>query len=170
MTTRAPRIHTADYIAWYKHITGEWQYNFAAGEIHNTRTGKPVKFHKNSNGYLTTAVRIHNTTTHILKHRAIWIAAHGILALPLDYTLEIHHKNHNPADCRIHNLQLVTLPQNRKNPHRTHGPIPPETVRELRSRRKHENISIQKLADEYALSKTTVHRLITNKTYQNIQP
>ena len=61
MTTRAPRIHTADYIAWYKHITGEWQYNFAAGEIHNTRTGKPVKFHKNSNGYLTTAVRIHNS-------------------------------------------------------------------------------------------------------------
>lgn len=131
MTTRAPRIHTADYIAWYKHITGEWQYNFAAGEIHNTRTGKPVKFHKNSNGYLTTAVRIHNTTTHILKHRAIWIAAHGILALPLDYTLEIHHKNHNPADCRIHNLQLVTLPQNRKNPQRTHGPIPPETVRDI---------------------------------------
>ena len=38
MTPHAPRIHTGDYLAWYKHITGEWQYDFTAGEIRNTRT------------------------------------------------------------------------------------------------------------------------------------
>ena len=170
MTAQTPRIHTGDYLAWYKHITGEWQYNFATGEIRNTRTEKPVKFRTNADGYLTATVRIHGKKAEILKHRAVWIAAHGILALPLDYTLEIDHINHTRTDCRIQNLRLVTLEENRRTAQRTPRPVPPDTVRELRARRAQEGLSIRKLAAEYHLTQSAVARILQNKTYRNLQP
>jgi len=170
MTSHAPRIHTGDYLAWRKHITGEWHYNFTTGEIYNTRTEKPVKFRKNADGYLVATIRIHGRKADILKHRAVWIAAHGILALPLDYTLEIDHINHNRADCRIKNLRLVTLAENRRTSRPAQNHVPPDIVRELRTRRTQENITIRQLAMEYLLSETAVSRILRNITYRNIQP
>lgn len=165
MTPHAPCIHTGDYLAWYKHITGEWQYDFTAGEIRNTRTAKPVTFRPNADGYLITTVRIHGRNTTLLKHRAVWIAAHGILALPLDYTLEIDHINHDRTDCRIHNLRLVTVAENRRSSRKKQGPVPPDTVRAIRTRYAAGGISIRALAAEYLLSAAAVSRIIRNRTY-----
>lgn len=170
MTPHAPRIHTGDYLAWYKHITGERQYDFTTGEIRNIRTAKPVTFRPNADGYLITTVRIHGRNTTLLKHRAVWIAAHGILVLSLvDYTLEIDHINHDRTDCRIHNLWLVTVAENRRRSRtKKQGPVPPDTIRAIRTRYAAGGISIRALAAEYLLSAAAVSRIIRNRTYTGI--
>ncbi|MDV0442853.1 HNH endonuclease signature motif containing protein [Methanorbis rubei] len=163
MTRPTIAIHAGDVIAWMKFATGAWDYNVARGTIMNRRTGRPVAFHQNGDGYLRATVTIRGKVIDILKHRAVWIAAHGILGLPLDYSLEIDHINHDKTDCRIKNLRLVTGKENRNGPHP--GKLAPETVREIRRRFAEQAVSYRTLAEEYRISQASVSRLIRGKTY-----
>ncbi|MDU9376449.1 hypothetical protein McpSp1_10670 [Methanocorpusculaceae archaeon Sp1] len=156
MKPKNPEIHTPDYLAWRKFATGDWIADIAAGEIINRRTGKPVPFSKNPNGYLIVSVRIGGMQTGILKHRAIWVAAHGILGLPLDYTLQIDHINHDKTDCRLENLRLVTAQENNRS---KPGRIPDAIVDAIRSRYVAKHVTCRQLAAEYGVSPGTVSRI-----------
>ncbi len=159
---KTPQIHTSDYLAWQKYASGEWDYNVTTGTIHSRITGQPVPFRKTRSGYLITTVLVHGMKATILKHRAVWIAAHGILALPLDYTLEIDHINHDKTDCRLINLRLIPPGENRRT--RT-GSILPADAREIRRKYDTGTETIQDLAMEYFLSRYAVSRLVHRKTY-----
>ncbi len=161
----APCIHAGDYAAWYKHATGEWIYDFASGQITNRRTGRLVPFRVTPAGYLEATVKIKGVQIHVLKHRAIWVAAHGLLALPIDYALEIDHINRNKCDCRLENLRLVRSEVNHSN---TIPYLDADTVREIRRRYRTEPVSQAKLAGEYGICVDTVRNLINRKTYRGI--
>lgn len=160
-----PLLHAGDYAAWYKHATGDWIYDFAGGQITNRRTGRLVPFRLTPDGYLEASVIIKGIRIHIRKHRAIWIAAHGILALPIDHALEVDHINHNNPDCRLENLRLVRPEINRRN-------RPPQLsaniVRTIRQRYREEPISMACLAREFGVSRNTISRIIHRTTYRSI--
>ncbi|MCZ0860977.1 HNH endonuclease, partial [Methanocorpusculum sp. MG] len=161
----SPILHAGDYAAWYKHATGDWIYDFAGGQITSRRTGRLVPFRVTPDGYLEASVIIKGIRIHIRKHRAIWIAAHGILALPIDYALEIDHINHNRTDCRLENLRLVRPEVNRRN---RPGLLSDDTVRTIRRRYREEIISMAELAREFGLCRKTISRIIHHKTYRSI--
>lgn len=161
----APRIHAGDYAAWYKHATGEWIYDFINGQITSRRTGRLVPFRVTPDGYLIADVIIKGVRIHIRKNRAIWIAAHGLLALPVDYALEVDHINRNRYDCRLENLRLIRPEINRQN--RTRH-LQDSTVRTVRRRYASGDITQTALAREYGISRATAARLITRKTYRNV--
>lgn len=160
-----PILHAGDYAAWYKHITGDWIYDFTHGQITSRRTARLVPFRLNRNGYLETSVRIKGMRIHVLKHRAIWIAAHGILAIPIDYALEIDHINHKRTDCRLENLRLVRLEENRRN---RMNPLSDATVQEIRRRYREEFVSMTELARDFGISRTSVSSLLNRKTYRGV--
>jgi len=161
----APILHAGDYAAWYKHATGEWIYDFAHGQITSRRTGRLVPFRVTPDGYLETSVLIKGIRIHVRKHRAIWIAAHGILALPIDYALEIDHINHSKTDCRLENLRLVRPEVNRMNrPDR----LSDDTIRTIRRRYSEEPVSMTKLAREFGVCPCTISRIINRRTYRSI--
>lgn len=164
-----PRLHIGDYAAWYKHITGEWLLDAAAGEFINRKTGKPVRFKKENEGYLRANIRIKGVAVTILKHRAVWIAAHGILALPLDYALEVDHINGDRTDCRIKNLRLVTREENLSSRPGYQKLFTPKEVRTIRKRYQEEDITQKALANEYGVSITTIRRLLSNISYRSVE-
>lgn len=160
-----PILHAGDYAAWYKHATGEWIYDFAHGQITSRRTGRLVPFRVTPDGYLEASVIIKGIRIHIRKHRAIWIAAHGILALPIDHALEIDHINHSKTDCRLQNLRLVRPEINRMNsPNR----LPDTIVRTIRRRYAEEKISMTELAREFGLCRRTISHIINRRTYRSV--
>lgn len=158
-------IHAGDYAAWYKHATGEWIYDFTAGQITSCKTGKIIPFRINRNGYLEASVIIRGVRIQILKHRAIWIASHGILTLPLDSALEVDQINRDRTDCRLENLRLIDsrikLPGNRKR-------FSDTTAREIRRRYNQEKISMEKLAHEFGVARSTIASLIHYVTYRSV--
>ena len=158
-------LHAGDYAAWYKHITGDWIYDFTRGQITSRRTGRLVPFRLDRDGYLEASVRVKGMRIHVRKHRAIWVAAHGILAIPIDYALEIDHINHNRTDCRLENLRLVRFEENRLN---RRNPLSDATVQEIRRRYREEFVSMTELAREFGISRTTVSSLLNHKTYRGV--
>lgn len=163
-----PRLHIGDYAAWYKHATGEWLLDAANGEFINRRTGKQVKFTKEKSGYLRTCIRIKGVTVSIFKHRAIWIAVHGILAIPLDYGLEVDHINGNKTDCRVKNLRLITSAENLSSRPGYRRLLEPEEVRAIRKRHAAGGVTGKALADEYGISESTITRLLRSVTYRSV--
>ncbi|MDU9376537.1 hypothetical protein McpSp1_11590 [Methanocorpusculaceae archaeon Sp1] len=160
-----PLIHAGDYAAWYKHATGEWIYDFASGQITNRRTGRLVPFRVKPNGYLEADVIVKGVRINVRKHRAIWVAAHGILAIPVDYALEVDHINHNRFDCRLENLRLVRPEENRNNRVRF---FDDPAIREIRRRHREESASFTELAREFGVCHTTISRIVKRLTYKEV--
>ncbi|MDV0441708.1 HNH endonuclease [Methanorbis furvi] len=161
-----PGIHLGDYLACEKYTSGQWIFDLSAGEIYSRRTGGPVPFRKQSNGYLTTSVLHKGVRTDILKHRAIWVVANIRFGLPVDASLEIDHINHNKTDCRIQNLRLVTHLQNeRAKP----TALSPETVRTIRKLYAAGGVTQERLAVQFGISRHSVSRIIRWVTYTEVE-
>ncbi len=160
-----PYLHAGDYAAWYKHATGDWIYDFAYGQITSRRTGRLVPFRVTPDGYLEASVIIKGVRIHVRKHRAVWIAAHGILALPIDHDLEVDHINRNRTDCRLENLRLVRPEVNRTN---RPNHLSDDTIKEIRRRYAAETISMAGLAREFGVCSDTISRIISRRTYRSV--
>lgn len=164
MTRRVACVHTGDYVAWRLFVTGRWLFDVAAGVIYSRRTGQPVRFSAGRDGYLRTKVQIHGMSVSLLKHRAVWVVAHGVEALPLEYGLEVDHVNHDRADCRLENLRLVTRAVNSQS-----RPccLSPAEGREIRRRYDAGGMSVEGLAMEFGMSYSAVLRLVRRRTYRD---
>lgn len=161
-----PGIHLGDYLACEKLTHGEWIIFAHKGEIHSTKTGKPVPFWKNSEGYLYTTVRYKGITTTVLKHRAVFVMANVRFGLPIDASLEVDHINHDKEDCRIENLRLVTRAENEQSkPNR----VPPNIVREIRKRYAAGGITQKELGRELGIPRGTVSRIVRYKRYARVK-
>ena len=160
-------IRSGDYAAWYLHATGRWNIDFWTGTITSTRTGEPVRFSRNSGGYLHTTVRILGMPVALSKHRAVWAIANGILALPLAYDLEVDHINHDTTDCRLENLRLLTRAENAASSRRT---IPHDIVRTIRDAYAGGGITQTELAQRHGIPRGTVCRIVNRLTYRSVRP
>ncbi len=164
MSRRVACVHTGDYVAWRLFATGRWVFDVAAGVIYSRRTGKPVRFSVGRDGYLRTKVQVQGMPVSILKHRAVWVVAHGAAALPLEYGLEVDHVNHDRADCRLENLRLVTHAVNSQS---RPGCLSPAEGREIRRRYDAGEMSVDALAMEFGMSYSAVLSLVRRRTYRD---
>ncbi len=156
-------LHTGDYAAWYKHATGDWICNAKTGEIIHRRTGKPVSFRLNNEGYLHTTARVRGKAVDVLKHRAVWTIAHGIFGIPIEYALEVDHINHDKLDCRLNNLRLITRIENCRN---RPGSISRETAWNIRIAHASGTLSRKELAEQYQVSLSTIRRILAGNSHK----
>lgn len=74
------------------------------GHLRKDGTRKEIGTYKNKGYHILNATRYPDTS----RARTIWIAVNG----PIPDGMQINHINHNTADDRITNLELVTSQQN----------------------------------------------------------
>lgn len=161
----SPALDPGDYAAWYKHVTGEWVFDFLSGQISNIRTGRLVPFRVNDTGYLAADVMVNGVRVRVLKHRAVWIAAHGLLSLPPDLSLEVDLINHVKTDCRLANLRLVRSAETGCGGNRH---FTAEEVREIRRVYAAGSVSMEDLAGRFGASQRRLARLVRGMTYRGV--
>lgn len=76
----------------------------------NTEVGRVKKLAKNPNGYMQVATSIHGKEARYWVHRLVISAFTGEL---ID-GIEIHHRDGDPENNRLSNLQVVTRKENRE--------------------------------------------------------
>lgn len=111
------------------------------------KAGQPVWNHRdvgeeriNVDGYIE--VKVAEPNRWRVKHRVIWEQHHG--AIPRGFNVQF--KNHNPRDCRIENLYLISRSDQMKNENSYYARYPKElqdvirlkgaVVRQIRKREK----------------------------------
>ena len=87
-------------------------------------------------------------------HKFIWEHFNG----EVPEGMEVNHLNHDKTDNRLSNLQLSTPKEN--NRHRRYCKLTMDLAKEIRLRYATENISYAKLAEDFKVSKTTIHDVI----------
>jgi len=163
-----PGVRLQDLVIMTKLTERDWNADLAKGDIISTRTGEPLRFSTDEHGYQTTSVRFRGRRVNVLRHRAVYIAGacRTFKDLPADFDLQVDHINNDLTDCRFENLRLITA---RENNHpksgyllRIFGTDEVESMRE----RYAAGVSPRVMAEEYGVSRTTIWRIVTLRTYK----
>lgn len=80
---------------------------YSTGHYHFHR-GRRMKLNRDRYGYLHFSTTFKNTRVDKSAHRLVWASFYG----PIPDGLQINHKNMDPSDNRLENLELVTPSQN----------------------------------------------------------
>ena len=163
-------LRIADRVILSRILAGTWRVDAENGEIISRNTGKPMSFSRKNNGYRSTHVRYKGFRVDITKHRAVYIGGtcQTMDDLPVDLNLHIDHINGNIEDCRLANLRLIPCWDNnhplsgRKQRIFTDG-----QVADIR-RRYAEGEPPRVLAAEFGVAKSTIHRIVTRRTYAEV--
>jgi transposase-like protein len=144
---------------------GRIKVDFNTGKIYSTRQrgkyGQEIELNgADCNGYI-----VHNITYDGIKkqcraHQIVWIAANGLY--DKDY-LMIDHINRDRKDNRLINLRLVTAKDNRDNSTPYNGKLSEEERQRLLQLYLQGNNSMRELADDFGISKSRVHQIITEE-------
>lgn len=163
-------LRLADRVILSRILAGTWTLDAKNGEIISRNTGKPLKFSRQNNGYLSARVRYKGYLADITKHRAVYIAGNckTMDDLPVDLNLHIDHINGNIEDCRLENLRLIPFwDNNHPLSGRKKRIFSDEKVGEIR-RRYAEGEPPRVLAPEFGVTKSTIHRVVTRRSYAEV--
>ena len=165
-----PGLRLADRVILSRILAGTWRLDAENGEIISRNTGKPLRFRTKDNGYLSTRVRYKGYFVDITKHRAVYIAGTCKIMddLPVDLNLHIDHINGKIEDCRLENLRLIPYwDNNHPLSGRKQRIFSDEKVGEIR-RRYADGEPPRILAEEFGVNKSTIHRIVTRRTYAEV--
>ena len=163
-------LRIADRVILSKILAGKWTLDAENGEIISTKTGNPLRFSPQNNGYLSTPCRYKGYNVGITKHRAIYIAGSckTMDDLPIDLNLQIDHINGDIKDCRLENLRLIPFWDNNHPMSGFKSRIfSDEQVEDIRQRYADGEFP-RTLAAEFQVNKSTIHRLVSRKTYAEV--
>ena len=135
------------------------------GKILNV-LGQEIKQQKHHKGYLIFFEHNPEKYEHVRKKRKTWKSQRFIWIYfngEIPKGLEIDHINHIKTDNRLENLRLVTPKQNNRD--RPYCKLSMEKAEEIRRKYTHSNKSYDTLAEEYEVSKTTIHDVIKLKRW-----
>ena len=163
-------LRLSDRVILSRVLAGTWKVDAENGEIISRNTGKPLKFSRQNNGYLSMKTQYKGHNISVTKHRAVYIG--GICKtmddLPVDLNLHIDHINGNIEDCRLANLRLIPCwDNNHPLSGRKKRIFTDEQVTDIR-RRYAEGEPPRALAPEFGVNKSTIHRIVSRRTYAEV--
>lgn len=142
--------------------------------------GKPLKARKNSQGYLRVSVHKNGQRKRYFCHRLV---AKAFIPNPLDKP-EVNHKDGNPLNNNLSNLEWVTSSENKLHAYRTglRKPSPnygedcgtsklkEEDVLHIRSVAKESGryYGRKKLAKKYGVSENAIKYVVNGRTWNHI--
>ena len=159
-----------DRIILSRTLSGVWKVDKENGEVISTRTGEPLRFNKRNGGYRATCVYYQGYKVTISKHRAVYIGGtcKTMDELPVDLNMHIDHINGNVEDCRLENLRLIPYwDNNHPKSGVSHRIFSDEQVEDIRQRYADGEFP-RTLAAEFQVNKSTIHRIVSRKTYAEV--
>jgi hypothetical protein len=165
-----PGLRLADRVILSKILAGTWKLDAENGEIISRNTGKPLSFSRKNNGYCSIRARYMGFMVDITKHRAVYIAGNcrTMDDLPVDLNLHIDHINGNIEDCRLANLRLIPFwDNNHPLSGRKKRIFTDDQVADIR-RRYADGEPPRFLAAEFKVNKTTIHRIVSRRSYAEV--
>jgi len=163
-------LRIADRVILSKILGGTWKLDAENGEIISKQTGGPLRFSRQNNGYLSITTRYKGCSVDITKHRAVYIAGSckTMDDLPFDLNLHIDHINGNIEDCRLANLRLIPFwDNNHPLSGRKQRIFTDDQVGEIR-RRYAEGEGPRSLAAAFSVTRCTIHRIVSRRTYAEV--
>jgi len=142
---------------------GRLQVDFETGKIYSTRQrgkeGQKIELlGADCSGYVVHTIMYNGIKKQCKAHQIIWIAANGLYDKSV---LMIDHINRNRKDNRLQNLRLVDSKGNRNNSTPYEGKLSQEEKDRMYFLYKEGDMSIRELAEDFGISKSRVHQLIT---------
>lgn len=163
-------LRIADRVILSKILAGIWTLDAENGELISTKTGNPLRFFPKNDGYLAVKCRYRGFKITITKHRAVYIAGSckTMDDLPIDLNLQIDHINGDIKDCRLENLRLIPFWDNNHPMSGFKSRIfSDEQVADIRQRYA-DGDPTRILAVDFGVNKSTIHRLVSRKTYAEV--
>lgn len=148
------------------------------GEIRNAKTKEVRKARINRCGYLQLNFPRNDGTGKSTTKPVHRVVAEVFLPNP-NKLPEVNHIDGNKQNNAVYNLEWCTKSENTSHAHRTglahskrgsdhvNSKLTQHDVKEIRTRYSKENISQQKLADEYHVAQATIGRIIRGERYKN---
>jgi hypothetical protein len=134
------------------------------GRARSTYPGRPLKPHLGNAGYYTVALRGRTTLVHRLVAEAF--------LEPEKRHLDVNHKNGNPTDNRVDNLEFVTHAENMGHARFTlgrkmRGIFTPEQVKEIRAEFAR-GVRQVELASRYGVKFHVIHRIVHRLVWKDV--
>lgn len=142
---------------------GRLKVDFKTGKIYSLKQrgceGESIELKgSDCNGYIVHGIRYNGFKIQLRAHQIVWIAANGIYDKS---SFMIDHINRNKKDNRLENLRLVDAKGNAENATRYSGKLTQDQKDLMVWLHKEDGIPIRELAEDFEISKSRVHQIIS---------
>ena len=142
---------------------GRLKVDFKTGKIYSLKQrgceGESIELKgSDCNGYIVHGIRYNGFKIQLRAHQIVWIAANGIYDKS---SFMIDHINRNKKDNRLENLRLVDAEGNAENATRYSGKLTQNQKDLMVWLHKEDGIPIRELAEDFEISKSRVHQIIS---------